>query len=233
VPVPVSLTAGTYRVTASYSGSTNFAGSSGTGQLVVAASGTGSGSVPGRGSSGGSTSGNGGTNGGGGSGIDVAGYYYSPQQIAAETAAGVALQKEWALQALYQDGLTQIAVNELENGLRKLQDGSSGAGLSSGTGFAGANSSSTGARSGSSKDGDSRGTRSGDGATGSGNGSSSNPTTVNLVANQSKPTSPAMTAWLLGLLLLAFVVAAVVAMRRNARRARALVASAGDDEVGA
>jgi hypothetical protein len=50
------------------------------------------------------------------------------------------------------------------------------------------------------------------------------------VASESELTSPAITAWLLGLLVLAFVVAAVVAMRRNAHRARALVASAGDDE---
>ena len=65
---------------------------------------------------------------------------------------------------------------------------------------------------------------------GTGNGSSSNPTTVNLVASQSKPASPAMTALLLGLLVLALVVVALVAIRRNALRARALVTSAGDDE---
>jgi hypothetical protein len=203
VPVPTSLAAGTYRVTASYGASANFAGSSGTGQLVVAAPSTGSGSSPGEGSGGG-TSGTAGTN-GGRSGIDVAGYYYSPQQLAARAAAGVALQKTLALQALHEDALTQIAVNELRNGLRKLQDGSS-------------------------KGGAFRGTRSGDGGTG--NGSSSNPATVNLVASQSKPTSPAMTALLVGLLLSALAAVAIVAMRRKARRARVLVASAVEVESG-
>jgi hypothetical protein len=220
VPVPTSLAAGTYPVTASYNASANFAGSSGTGQLVVAASSTGSGSLPG-GGSGGGTSGNVGTN-GGGSGIAVTGYYYSPQQLSAETAAGLALKNEWALQALQGDALNRIAINTFEKALHNLKGGSSLA-----QGLAGA---STGVSSGRSKGGASRGTRSGGGGTGAGNGSSSNPTTMNLVASQSGPASPAMTALLVGLLVVALVVTTLAAMRRKSRRARVLVASTGEDQ---
>ena len=56
VPVSTTLAAGTYTVIASYSASADFAGSSGTGELVVATSSTGGGS-------GGGTSGNPGTTG--------------------------------------------------------------------------------------------------------------------------------------------------------------------------
>ena len=217
VPVPTSLAAGTYPVTASYGASANFAGSSGTGQLVVATSSTGSGSPP-SGSSGGVTAGHPGTTRGSG----VAGPYQTPQQLLAIAAAGVALQEQYALQALYEAALTQVAEDEFWNALYKLKGGSSLA-----QGLAGATSGSThgqaagpGVRSGT-----------GGGGTGTGNASSSDdPATVNLVASQSKPTSPAMTAWFLGLLVLAFVVVAMVALRRHALRARALVAPAGDDE---
>ncbi len=217
MPVPTSLAAGTYPLSASYGASADFAGSSGTGQLVVAASSTGSGSPPG-GSSGGGTSGQPGTTRGSG----VAGPYQTPQQLLAIAAAGVALQNKDALEALHQQALTQLARDELLKALHNLKGGSSLA-----QGLAGATSGSThaqaagpGVRSGS-----------GGGGTGTGNASSSDdPATVNLVASQSKPTSPAMTVWFLGLLVLAFGVVAMVMLRRHALRVRALVASAADDE---
>ena len=110
VPVPTSLAAGAYAVTASYGASADFAGSSGTGQLLVAVSSTGSSSG---GSSGGGTSGNPGTaggsgssgssggttsttNGGGGSANVVTGAYQTPQQLLAIAAAGVAVAQQTA-----------------------------------------------------------------------------------------------------------------------------------------
>lgn len=243
VPVPTSLAAGMYPVTASYGASADFAGSSGIGQLLVAASSTGSSS----GSSGGGTSGNPGTtggsgpsgssgggtsatSGGAGSANGVTGAYQTPQQLLAIAAAGVALGKQYEQEAQYEAALTQLATNEFLRALHNLEDRSSGA-----DGLAGTKSGSTdgqgagpGVRLGSSNGGHSGG--SGSGGDGTGNGSSSNPTTVNLVASQSKAASPAMTALLLGLLVLALAVMAVAAIRRNALRARALVTSAGDDE---
>jgi hypothetical protein len=246
VPVPTSLAAGTYPVTASYGANADFAGSSGTGQLVVAASSTGSGSSS-SGSSGGGTSGNPGTAGGSGSsgssggttsiasgGVGsangVTGPYQTPQQLLAIDAAEVALQEQMVQQAQHESALGLAAMNAFLNALHNLKGGSSLA-----EGLTGATSGSThgqaagpGVRS--SNGAHSGGSRSSGGGTGTGNGSSSNPTTVNLVASQSKPASPEMTALLLGLLVLALVVVAMVARRRNALRARALVASAGDDE---
>jgi hypothetical protein len=144
-------------------------------------------------------------------------------------AAGLAAQKQTALQAQQQAALVQEATNEFLYLLHHMKSGSLP------TGLAGAQSGSTdaqavgpGVRSGSSNGGHSG--NSGGGGTGTRNGSSSDPTTVNLVASQSKPASPLMTALLLGLLVLALVMVAIVAKRRHALRAQAVVVSAGDDE---
>jgi hypothetical protein len=213
VPAPTSLAAGTYPVTASYGASADFAGSSGSGQLVVATSSSGSTSG---GSSGGNTSGNGGTS-GGTKNIYVDPYYQSPQQLSARVAAGQALLNQLALQALQQAEMTQEARNGFLKALHNLKGRSSSA-----EGLAGATSGSA--------HGQVTGPDDHSGSGGGRNGSSSNPTTINLVASQSGSASPAITALLVGLLILALVVIIVAAMRRKSRRAGVLVVSAGDDQ---
>jgi cobalamin biosynthesis Mg chelatase CobN len=141
----------------------------------------------------------------------------------------VAVAQQTARQAQQQAAEVQAATNEFLYLLHNMKARSLPPGL------AGAQSGSTdgqavgvGARSASSNGGHSG--SSGGAGTGTKNGSSSGPTTVNLVASQSKTASPSMTALLLGLLVLALVMVAIVAMRRNATRAGALVTSDGDDE---
>jgi hypothetical protein len=236
VPVPATLAAGTYPVTASYGSSVDFAGSSATGQLVVAASGTGSGSSTGGGSGGGTSGSPGATGGGGSSGSSggsvnqVTGPYQTPQQLLAIAAAGVVLANQTAQEDQHVAAMVQAASNAFLNALHNLRDGSSLA-----TGAAGAPSGSTDAQaagsgvgSTSSNGGHSSGS---DEGTRTGNGSSSNPATVSLAVNQSKPANPGQTALLLGLVVLALVAVAMVAIRRRALRAKALVASAGDDQA--
>ena len=242
VPVPTSLAAGAYPVTASYGASADFAGSSGIGQLVVAASSTGSSSS---GSSGTGTSGNPGTAGGSGSSGSsggttsttgggagnangITGPYQTPQQVLALDAAQAALQEQMVQQAQHETALGLAATNAFLNALHNLQGGSSLAKGSTGVTSGSTQGQATGSDVRSSNGAHSGG--SGSSGAGTGNGSSSNPTTVNLVASQSKLASPEIAALLLGLLVLALVVVAMVAMRRNALRARALVASAGDNE---
>ena len=235
MPVPTSLAAGTYTVTASYGASADFAGSTGSGQLVVATSSTG-------GSSAGGTSGNPGTTGdsgssgssGGttpppsGSGNGVTGAYQTPQQLLDIAAVGVAQANQIALQDQYVAALRQAATNAFISALDKLKGGSSldggSAGASSGSGHGRVGGPGVGS-------GSSTGAHSGGSGTGStGNGSSSNPTTINLAVNQSKPGSPVMTALLLGLMVLALVAVAMVVVRRNTLHARARVVSAGDEK---
>ena len=244
VPVPTSLAAGTYPVTASYGASADFAGSSGTGQLVVAASSTGSSpaevqegallATPGRPGAAGPR------------GLQVArrrpraaepgAPMGSPGPTRPPSSCWPSTQPRWRSGAdgpagPARGGADPAAMNAFLKALHNLKDrivvgrrlGGRQVGLDPRSG------------------GRSRrsfgilqwwslrwfGVR---WWNGTGNGSSSNPTTVNLVASQSKPASPAMTALLLGLLVLALVVMAMAAIRRNALRARALVTSAGDDE---
>ena len=230
VPVPSTLTAGTYPVIASYGASPDFAGSSGIGQVVVASV-TGPGSTSpgsaGAGTSGtsGPTGSSGGTSSPGANG--AVGPYQTPQQLLAIDAAGVALQQQIDQENQYWAGVAQVAQTEFLNALHHLKDGSASANSSSTSGQA----VSPGGGLGSSNGAQSAASGSGSGGTGTAEGSSSNPTNVNLVANQSKPTSPVVTVLLLGLLVLALVAATMV-MRRNAHRSRTLDASAGNDAGG-
>jgi hypothetical protein len=232
VPVPSTLTPGTHPAIGSYGASPDFAGSSGTGDLVVAAApSTGSGSSP-PGIAGGGTSDNPGTNGSTGeigSTNPVTGAYQTPQQLLAIAAAGVAAAKQAAQEDEDQAVLVQEATNEFLYLLHNMKSGSLPEGPADAqSGSTQAQAAGPGVRLGSSNAGHSD--SSSGIQTGTGKGSSSDPTTVNLVASQSKPPSPLTTALLLGLLALALVMVAIVAMRRNAARARAVVASAGDDE---
>jgi hypothetical protein len=241
VPVPTPLAAGAYAVTASYGASADFAASSGAGQLLVAvssigpsggSSGGGSSGNPGTAGAGGSSGSSGGTtstaNGGGGNVNVVTGAYQTPQQLLAIAAAGVAAAQQTALQAQQQAALVQAAKNEFLYLLHNMKAGSLPNGLASARpGSTDGQATGPGVRSGSSDGGHSG--SSGGAGTGTGNGSSSDPTTLNLVASQSKTAGPSMTALLLGLLVLALVMVAIVAMRRNATRTRAVVTSAGND----
>ena len=235
VPVPTTLAAGTYPVTASYGASADFAGSSGIGQLVVATSSTGGGSAGGTSGNPGTTgdSGSSGSSGGttspsSGSANQVTSAYQTPQQLSAIAAAGVALANQTAQQDQYVAALRQAATNAFISALDKLKGGSSLASGSAGatSGSAHGRAVGPGVGSGSSNGGHSGGSGTG----GTGNSSSANPTTINLAVNQSKPTSPVTTALLLGLMVLALVAVAMVVLRRNTLRARARVASAGEDE---
>jgi MBG domain (YGX type)/Bacterial Ig-like domain (group 3) len=233
VPVPATFAAGAYPVTASYGASTDFAASSGMGQLVVPVTSAGGGSGSG-GGSGGGASGSSGSSGtpGGTTGVQPASNqtvgYQTPQQLLAIAAAGVAAAQQTTLKIQQEQALVQVARNELLNALRKMKGGSSSATGSGGDSSAQAAGSGEG--SGSSGSGDAQGSGSGGRGSGTGGGSSAHSTTVNLVANQSKPASPVLTDVLLGLFVVALVVAAAALVRRNTLRARALNASGGNDE---
>jgi hypothetical protein len=144
-------------------------------------------------------------------------------------AAGVAARHQQDLHNLYEAALGQEAANEFWNAWNALHNSKSGS--SSAQGLANAQSGSTSGSLGRSNGGHSGGSGSGGGGTGTGNGASSNRTTVDLAASQSQTTiPPAITALLVGLLVLTFLVVAMAVMRRNAARGRTRVASAGEDE---